>query len=110
MRRLPVLLLIAGCAAPPPAPKPELPRLTVARIYHDPPLSGKLLDAVQWHPDSTRLSYIDGSKLMFCDAATGARTLILDFARIGADEEGPAPKGIGRAAPGRYWWNPAGDA
>ena len=99
MRRWIVLLLLAGCAAPPQAP----PRLTVEALYSDPPLASALPAEVAWTPKS-KLSYVEKKKLWTFDPETGAREVALDLAAV------PDPPAIGRAEPRRCLWSPSGDA
>ncbi len=96
-----------SCATPP-APSPARPPLTIDRLYDGIPLGGRLPE-LTWTPDGSALTFIEGSRLVRRDVTTGAQSTLLDFALIGAERPGLDPAPIGRAAPGRAWWNPTGD-
>lgn len=96
--------------------------LTVERIYSAPSLVGSLHQGVQWTPDGKRISYLQAAatnpsqnELWVISAMDGAKTLLLDAAKLSAllQPEKPAAiqsTGLGRADAEDYFWSPHSNA
>jgi dipeptidyl-peptidase 4 len=95
--------------------------LTVERIYSAPSLSGRLLDGIEWTPDSKRISYIarNGSgpdaavELWTMDAATGERKVLVGAEMMKSvtqpeKQQNIQATGLARVGVESYLWSPDG--
>lgn len=56
--------------------------LTVKAIYGGEPLTGTLPSGIEWSPDGKTMSYIDDGELKGISIATGARTVLVNRAKL----------------------------
>ncbi|MEM9938609.1 MAG: S9 family peptidase [Pseudomonadota bacterium] len=89
---LPVLALLAACAAPQaqisleaPAPMADQTPLTIERVYASPSLSGPRPQAVKYSPDGKRVTFLKARQneaarfdLWQFDVATGEQSMLVD--------------------------------
>src|ERR1700739_2389263 len=102
-----------------PAQANQLRALTSERICGEPSLSGTPTTGIEWSPDSKRISYLvrgpqgsnAGTELWTMDAATGERKLLVNSETLKTitqpqKTESTQATGLGRIAPGSYFWSP----
>ena len=100
-------LALAAFLASSAVPAAPLEKLTVERINTEPPLSGALPTAFQWHPDGKRVTFLRGARdaasLFALDVTRGSESKLLDGAGLKAPGDKPLP--LAQAA-----WLPGGKA
>ncbi|MGA8035824.1 MAG: S9 family peptidase [Candidatus Acidiferrales bacterium] len=119
------LALMIGCAAIFPArvhaqaaataTQTGKKELTFDRLFGTPPLTGRLVQGIEWAPDGKRFSYLDrkGStlELWTMDAATGEKKVLVNADTLKAVTQPEKAKmtqatGLGRVRPDNYLWAP----
>jgi dipeptidyl-peptidase-4 len=102
----------AAGAATAPANKKEL---TLERLFGGAPMTGRLIQGIQWSPDGKRFSYLnrgsDGLELWTMDAATGEKKVLVSAATLKSVTQPEKAKvtqatGLGRVRPENYLWAP----
>jgi hypothetical protein len=102
----------AAGAATAPANKKEL---TLERLFGGAPMTGRLIQGIQWSPDGKRFSYLnrgsDGLELWTMDAATGEKKVLVSAATLKSVTQPEKAKvtqatGLGRVHPENYLWAP----
>jgi dipeptidyl-peptidase-4 len=89
--------------------------LTLERLFSAPPLAGRLVQGIQWTPDSKRFSYLErtsaGLELWTMDATTGEKKVLVSAATLKSVTQPAKAKvtqatGLGRVRPDNYLWSP----
>ena len=97
--------------------------LTVERVYGRPSLSGATTEGIEWSPDGKLVSFFQRTgegaeaktELRVLDVATGQQRVLVDSEKLASltppSKTPPTQRtGIGRVAPGKYFWAPDGNA
>jgi dipeptidyl-peptidase 4 len=107
--------------APAAAPAVEKKELTLERIFSAPPLTGRLMQGIEWAPDGKRFSYLERKgyganatlEMWTMDAATGEKKVLIPADALKAATQPEKAKvtqatGLGRVRPDNYLWSPDG--